>query len=116
MSKHIGSTLDSLFEETGELDELDLLTRKKILAEQIRKRMTQIHLTQVMLAKAMHTSRTVVHRLLDPSDTGVTLETMAKAAKALDLELRVTFAKVTRPRRGKKVSGARGRSRERVSA
>ena len=55
MSKPIGSTLDSLFEETGELDELDLLRRKKILAEQIRKWMTQIHLTQVMLAKAMNT-------------------------------------------------------------
>lgn len=81
MSKRIGSTLNSLFEEIGEVDKLDLLTRKKVLADQIRKRMAQVHLTQVMLAKAMHTSRTVVHRLLDPSDTGVTLETMAKAAK-----------------------------------
>jgi hypothetical protein len=37
--------------------------------------------------KAMRTSRTVVHRLLDPHDTSVTLVTLAKASKALRVRL-----------------------------
>lgn len=44
-------------------------------------------MTQAGLAEAMATSRTVVHRLLDPSDTGVTLATMIKASKALGVKL-----------------------------
>ena len=36
MSKqHIGSSLRSLYEELGEEEDLDLLTRKKVLADQV---------------------------------------------------------------------------------
>lgn len=91
MSKHIGSTLESLFDETGERAELELMTRKKALADEIRHRMAEAHLTQVKLAKAMNTSRTVVHRLLDPSDTGVTFETLANVANALGMELTISL-------------------------
>jgi hypothetical protein len=35
----------------------------------------------------MRTSRTVIHRLLDPHDTAVTLATLAKASKALGVKL-----------------------------
>ncbi len=81
----------SLFEELGESNELDLLTRKKVLADQIRARMKSAHMSQVKLAAAMETSRTVVHRLLDPTDTGVTLDTLVRASHALGLELRVSL-------------------------
>jgi len=85
--KHIGSTLDSLFEELGEREDIDLLTQKKLLAAKIEKAMARRNMTQVELAKAMRTSRTVVHRLLDPHDTSVTLATLAKASKALKVRL-----------------------------
>jgi antitoxin HicB len=49
--------------------------------------MVRQKMTQVELAKAMRTSRTVVHRLLDPHDTSVTLATLAKASKALGVRL-----------------------------
>ncbi|HWL84375.1 MAG TPA: hypothetical protein VNO21_01155 [Polyangiaceae bacterium] len=93
MSKQVGSSLRSLFEELGEAEELDLLTRKKILADQVAASMKRKHLTKLGLAKAMRTSRTVVYRLLDPTDTGVTLETLAKASRALDLELHVSLGR-----------------------
>ncbi|HEV8244778.1 MAG TPA: hypothetical protein VGP93_03385, partial [Polyangiaceae bacterium] len=57
--KHIGSTLDSLFEELGEREEVELLTQKKLLAAKIERAMTRRKMTQVELAKAMRTSRTV---------------------------------------------------------
>jgi antitoxin HicB len=45
------------------------------------------------LASSMGTSRTVVYRLLDPSDTGVTLETLSRVARALGLGLKVSLAR-----------------------
>ena len=44
-------------------------------------------MTQSELARAIRTSRTVVHRLLDPRDTSVTLATLSKASKALGVKL-----------------------------
>lgn len=86
-NKHIGSTLDSLFDEMEETDDVGLLTQKKLLSEKIERVMKQRAMSKSALARAMRTSRTVVHRLLDPSDTGVTLATIWKASKALDVKL-----------------------------
>lgn len=87
MNKHIGSTLESLFEEMGELEDVELLTQKKLLANKVQRAMERKKLTQTGLARAMSTSRTVVHRLLDPHDTGITLSTIARASKALGVRL-----------------------------
>ncbi len=87
MNRHVGSTLESLFEETGEKEELELLTQKKLLALKVQRAMERKGITQSELAQSMDTSRTVVHRLLDPRDTGVTLATVAKASKALGVRL-----------------------------
>ena len=87
MKKHIGSTLDSLFEELGEKEEVNLRTQKKLLAARIEQVMHHRSMTKSQLAHAMRTSRTVVHRLLDPRDTGVTLATIWKASKALGVKL-----------------------------
>ena len=84
--KHIGSTLDSLFEELGEREEVELLTQK-LLAAKIERAMSRKKMTQAELARTMRTSRTVVHRLLDPHDTSVTLATLSKASKALGVKL-----------------------------
>lgn len=87
MKKHVGSTLGSLFDELGEKEELGLRTQKKLLASKIAKAMVRRKMTKKGLAEAMSTSRTVVHRLLDPTDTGVTLATIWKASKALGVKL-----------------------------
>lgn len=105
--KHIGSSLRSLFVELGEEEDFDLLTRKKVLADEVAASMAEKHISKGALAVAMGTSRTVVYRLLDPKDTGVTLETLSKASSALGLELQISFA----PR----ASGVRARRRVPVS-
>ena len=91
MSKHTGSSMRSLFDELGETDRLELLSRKKMLTDQLLDRMARTHVTQAMLAKAMKTSRAAVHRLLDPTEKGVTLDTLVRASSALGLELNVSF-------------------------
>ncbi len=40
-------------------------------------------LTKTLMAKKMHTSRAALNRLLDESDTSLTLTTLASAATAL---------------------------------
>jgi antitoxin HicB len=84
-----GSSLDSLFEELGELHEVRLLTRKKIIAHDLREAMKRRSVTPAQMARLMKTSRAVVYRMLDPHNTGLTLETLAKASHVLDLDLDV---------------------------
>lgn len=91
MNKHIGSTLDSLFEETGELWEVRLRAQKKIFADQLSARMKELHVTKVELAKRMKTSRSHVDTCLDPEDIGITFSTVAKALDALGLGFSFTI-------------------------
>jgi antitoxin HicB len=90
-NKHIGSTFSSFLEEEGIREEVDLRAKKKILAEQILAKMQQDQMTRTELAERMQTSRTVVNRLLDPTDTSFTFGTLAKASHALDLDLLVSL-------------------------
>lgn len=87
MKKHVGSTLDSLLEELGQAEAVGLLLQKKLLAHKVEEAMARRKMSKLALAKAMRTSRTVVHRLLDPKDTGVTLATIWRASRALGVKL-----------------------------
>lgn len=91
MNKHTGSTLDSLFEELGELEEVNALAAKKILALQTERRMKELGLTTTTLAAKMGTSRNQVHRVLDQDDAGITLKVLFRLSKALQMPLRVAF-------------------------
>ncbi|HEY5959537.1 MAG TPA: hypothetical protein VIV60_23430 [Polyangiaceae bacterium] len=90
MNKHIGSTLDSMFEETGELDDVNLRAQKKNMADAVRERMADLAVTKAVLARRMRTSRSQVERLLDPNDTSLTLATVAKASAALGMQVDIT--------------------------
>lgn len=98
MKKHTGSSFESFLEEKGIKAEAELRAQKEILAEQIREAMDRMGVTFSALASSMGTSRTVVYRLLDPQDTGVTLETLSRVAHALGLGLKVSLARA--PSRG----------------
>ena len=102
-NRHIGSTLSSLLDEEGIREEVDLRAKKKILSDQILAIMQRDRITRTELAERMETSRTVVNRLLDPTDTSFTFGTLAKASQALNLDLLVSLQSKTKdmPRRGK---------------
>jgi antitoxin HicB len=87
--RNIGSSLESLFEELGEIEEVNLLTQKKIIVGDILERMRQTRVSKAALASRMRTSRAQLDRLLDPVNTSVTLATLARAAAALGLALKV---------------------------
>jgi antitoxin HicB len=93
MKRHVGSSFESFLEEKGIKDDVELRAQKEILAGQIREAMDRKGVSFSALASSMGTSRTVVYRLLDPSDTGVTLETLSRVARALGLGLKVSLAR-----------------------
>lgn len=88
-NKHIGSDFDAFLAEQGELGEATAVAVKRVLAWQIQQAMREAGVNKSALATRMRTSRTVVDRMLDATDTGLTLETMTKAATALGFRVKV---------------------------
>ena len=51
--------------------------------------MKKPNLTKTEMARQMQTSRAQLDRLLDPEKTGVSIETITRAASVLDRQLRI---------------------------
>jgi predicted XRE-type DNA-binding protein len=79
-NKHRGSTLDSFLEEEGVLAEFQAKAIKEVIAWQLADAMKTRKLSKSRLATLMHTSRTQIDRVLDPTDGNVTIETLQRAA------------------------------------
>jgi len=90
--KHIGSSLSSFLNEMEIREETELLAIKKTLALQLSQAMKRRSFSQSRLAKEMRTSRTVINRMLDPSDTGVTLATLTRASQVLGLRIDIRLS------------------------
>jgi len=86
---HLGSTFDDFLTEEAILEETTAVAMKRVIAWQIEQEMTAQKLTKTSLAKKMHTSRAALNRLLDETDTSLTLTTLASAAAALGKKFRV---------------------------
>jgi predicted XRE-type DNA-binding protein len=82
-NKHSGSSLDDWLEEESLLEDATAVAVKRVIAWQILQAMEKQQITKTDMAKRMHTSRAALNRLLDESDTSVTLMTLASAAAAL---------------------------------
>jgi antitoxin HicB len=80
---HRGSTLDSFLEEEGVLVEFQAKAIKEVIAWQLAEAMRERKLSRNRLAMLMHTSRTQVNRVLDPTEGNVTIETLQRAAEVV---------------------------------
>jgi plasmid maintenance system antidote protein VapI len=107
MNKHEGSTLESFFEELGELDEVKAQAAKKILAIKVERRMKELGLSTTSLASRMRTSRNQIHRILDQEDAGITLKMLFRLANALQMLLTVSLEADSAPALRKKPAGPR---------
>jgi methylphosphotriester-DNA--protein-cysteine methyltransferase len=92
ITSHVGSTLDDFLAEQGVLEETTAIALKRVIAWQLAEAMKAEKITKKAMAERMRTSRAHLDRMLDAGDTGMTLETMARAARALGRTLRVEFA------------------------
>ena len=82
-NKNIGSDFDDFLMDEGMLEEVTAVAVKRVIAWQIEQEMIKQKLTKTLMAKKMHTSRAALNRLLDESDTSLTLLTLTSAASAL---------------------------------
>jgi hypothetical protein len=85
----IGSSFDAFLDEQGILEECEEKAIKQILADQIKVAMEKERLTKAAKAERMQTSRRALDRLLDPTNTSVTLHTLQRAAAAIGRQLRL---------------------------
>lgn len=86
---HRGSDFRSFLHENGLLEEVETRALKRALALQMGKLIEQKAISKTEMAARMKTSRAAVDRLLDDSNTSVTLTTLGRAARALGRKLKV---------------------------
>jgi antitoxin HicB len=86
---HIGSTFESWLDEQGIREEVTAAAIKEMIAGQLATAMKEQGITKVEMAARMKTSRAQVDRLLDPENSGATLDTLMRAAKVVGRRLRL---------------------------
>ena len=89
-NKHIGSSLDDFLEEEGLLEHCESIAAKRAFIIQFEKEMKKCEMSKSELAQRMHTSRSSIDRLLNPSQPS-NLRTLIGAAKAIGKQLRISL-------------------------
>ena len=90
--KDSGSGFDDFLDEEGLRADAEAVAIKRVIAFQIEMEMKRAKLSKSAMAEKMHTSRTALDRLLDPSNVSVTLQTLEKAALALGKSLKIEIS------------------------
>ena len=85
----IGSSFDDFLKDEGVYNEVETIAVKRVIAWQLEEAMKARRMSKLQMACRMKTSRSQLDRLLDPSHSGVTLETLARAAQVLGRHIRV---------------------------
>lgn len=88
---HEGSSFDDFLKEDSIYEACTAIALKRVLAWEIQKAMKEQNLTKTEMAKRMETSRSQLDRLLDPEKTGVSLETIGRAASVIGRELQISL-------------------------
>ena len=88
----IGSSFDAFLDEQGMREAVEEQAIKEIIADQIATAMKERGLTKMAMAKRMQTTRQQLDRLLDPTNPGVTLATLQRAARAVGRSLTVSLS------------------------
>lgn len=87
--KNLGSSFEAFLREEGTYEETTARAIKRVLARQIAQAMKDQGLSKSAMARRMETSRPALERLLDPENKAVTLNTLAKAARAIGRQIRL---------------------------
>ena len=88
-SKYIGSDFDDFLNEESLLQEATAIAVKRVIAWQIEQAMKKQNINKILMAKMMHTSRASLNRLLDETDTSLTLATLSSAAVVLGKKIQI---------------------------
>ncbi len=114
---HSGSSFESFLDEEGIREEVEAVAVKRVLAWQFLEEMKQQKKTKQAMARELHTSRSQLDRLLDPSNVSVSLDTMTRAAQVLGktLVIRIRDRRGAAPRRAATEANAKRQRQTRRS-
>lgn len=84
-----GALFEDFLKEQGVYDDTMEQAVKRVLAFQLAAAMKEQHLSKVEMAKRLATSRSQLDRLLDPSNDGVTLAVLSRAAQIVGRSIKV---------------------------
>ncbi|MEI6560823.1 MAG: helix-turn-helix transcriptional regulator [Verrucomicrobiota bacterium] len=91
---HRGGSFDDFLKEEGVLEEVEAEALKRVIALTLDDLMKKHQMKKSFVAQRMRTSRAAVARLLDPSNTSVTLSTLSRAAKVFGQRVKIEFVPV----------------------
>lgn len=86
---HRGSRVDDWLKEEGIFEEVTAKAIKEVIAWQLAEVMKIQAITKTEMARRMNTSRFQLDRVLDPENTGVSLDTLNRAAAAVGRKVRL---------------------------
>ena len=86
---HRGSDFRDFLKEEGILGEVEARALKQAVSLQLDRLLKEKEITKAEMATRMKTSRAAVDRLLDASNSSVTLNTLGKAARALGRKIKI---------------------------
>lgn len=86
-NEHLGSSFDDFLIEEGVYEEVTRVAVKHVIAWQVEQAMKEKNISKTAMAKRMKTSRSALDRLLDARNNSVTVQTLEKAAEAVDRRL-----------------------------
>ena len=89
--KSIGSNFDDFLNDEGLLVDTEAAAIKRVVAFQVNALMKEKRISKTAMAKQMKTSRSSLDRLLDPTNTSITLQTLERAALVIGKRLKVEF-------------------------
>lgn len=90
-NKHVGSSLNELLREEDLLAETQAKAMARVVAWQLQQYKNEKELSNKALAEALDTSRSSLARLLDPANTSITLNSIAKVASLLGKRMELKF-------------------------
>ena len=85
----LGPSLADWAAAEGLQEAIEVDAVKAAIAWQLTEQMREQKISKLALAERMHTSRTQIHRLLDPSNANVQLSTLISAAAAMGRKLKI---------------------------
>ncbi|WP_418186415.1 XRE family transcriptional regulator [Aliarcobacter lanthieri] len=91
LRKNMKSDFDEFLKDENIFEEVNNNAIKRVIAYQIEQEMKQQNITQTELAKMMNTSRTVIHKLLNPENNSLTLQSLQSVANALGKRLNISL-------------------------
>lgn len=87
-----GGAFADFLKEQGTYEATTEQAVKRVLAHQLAMAMKEQRITKVEMARRLDTSRSQLDRLLDPSNDGVTLAMLSRAATAVGRKLTVDLS------------------------